>query len=80
VNRELLFSMAFGLQEPWQIKAVEFELTKKSGFKELHLHIGVKPAYQSPDKDGIPCPVHDTVVSGGLKVRGLRRFENVVFS
>jgi len=40
MNSEILFSMALGLQEPWKIKEIEFTSSKKSGLKELHLHIG----------------------------------------
>lgn len=61
MNSEVLFSMALGLQEPWKIKKIEFDLSQESGLKELHLHIGFTPGSRFPDKGGNSCKVHDTV-------------------
>jgi hypothetical protein len=40
MNSEILLSMSLSLQKPWKIKEIEFTSSKKSGLKELHLHIG----------------------------------------
>jgi transposase len=61
MNSETLFSMAIGLQEPWEIKEIEFSFSKESALEELHLHIGFKPGSRFPDKAGTLCKVHDTV-------------------
>lgn len=61
MNREILFSMALGLQEPWKIKEIKFALSEESGLKELHLHIGFTAGSRFPDKTGALCNVYDTV-------------------
>jgi len=61
MNSEVLFGMALGLQEPWKITNIEFDLSKESGMKELRLYIGFIPGSRFPDKDGALCKVYDTV-------------------
>lgn len=60
MNNTLLFSMALGLQTPWQVKQISFE-PGESKQKELHLHIGFLSGTRFPDASGVACPVHDTV-------------------
>ena len=60
MNSETLFSMALGLQSPWQVDSIEFKTTNE-GQKELHLQIGFVAGSQFPDKTGALCKVHDTV-------------------
>lgn len=60
MNSETLFSMALGLQTPWQVKDVTFS-TDESGHSELHLRIGFAPGSRFPDETNALCPVHDTV-------------------
>ena len=43
MNSEILFSLALGLQSPWEVKDVTFS-TDESARSELHLHI---PLYQA---------------------------------
>lgn len=60
MNSEALFSMALGLQSPWQVKEVNFSVAESS-HNELHLRIGFSPGTRFPDETGKMCPVHDTV-------------------
>lgn len=60
MNSTTLFSMALGLQTPWQVNDVSFA-AKESGRKELHLHIGFPRGSRFPDETGFACPVHDTI-------------------
>ena len=60
MNSETLFSMALGLQAPWQVKNVTFSTDDKL-HSELHLHIDFAPGSRFPDEANEPCPVHDTV-------------------
>ena len=60
MNSETLFSMALGLQSPWQVQEITFA-PNESGREELHLRIGFPPGSRFPDESGTPCPVHDTV-------------------
>ena len=57
---ESLFSMALGLQSPWQVKDVTFS-TDESARSELHLHIDFISGSRFPDEANVACPVHDTV-------------------
>jgi transposase len=59
MNSTEIFSLALGLESPWEIKSVEMKVTKNS-IKELHLHIGYRRGFQFKDKEGNHCPVHDT--------------------
>lgn len=58
MNSTTLFSMALGLQTPWQVTDVSFS---EGPAKELHLHIDFVTGSRFPDATGITCPVHDTV-------------------
>lgn len=60
MNSTTLFSMALGLQAPWQVNDISFAADASSR-KELHLHIGFARGSRFPDKTGAACPVHDTV-------------------
>ena len=60
MNSETLFSMALGLQTPWQVKDVTFS-TDELARSELHLRIGFAPGSRFPDEANELCPVHDTV-------------------
>ena len=60
MNSEALFSVALGLQLPWQVREIAFS-PDASGRSELHLHIGFSPGSRFPDESGTPCAVHDTV-------------------
>ena len=60
MNSESLFSMALGLQSPWQVKDVTFS-TDESAHSELHLHIDFISGSRFPDEANVACPVHDTV-------------------
>jgi transposase len=60
MNSEALFSMALGLQSPWQVLKVGF-LPGESGHEELHITLGFPSGTRFPDVSGTPGPVHDTV-------------------
>ncbi len=60
MNSEHLFSMALGLQAPWEVKDISFT-DNENGSRELHLHIGFISGTRFPDKTGELCSVHDTV-------------------
>jgi transposase len=60
MNSEALFSLALGLQSPWQVKEVNFSVAETS-HNELHLRIGFPAGSRFPDETGQLCPVHDTV-------------------
>jgi transposase len=60
MNSETLFSMAVGLQTPWQVKDVTFS-TDELSRSELHLHIAFVPGARFLDDANNLCPVHDTV-------------------
>ena len=60
MNSETLFSMALGLQPPWQVKNVTFS-TDELARSELHLHIDFVSGSRFLDDANNLCPVHDTV-------------------
>lgn len=60
MNSTTLFSMALGLQSPWQVNDISFAV-EESKQRELHLHIGFPRGSRFPDEAGAACPVHDTV-------------------
>jgi transposase len=60
MNSETIFSMALGLQAPWQVKEVTFSTDDKL-HSELHLHIDFASGSRFPDEANELCPVHDTV-------------------
>ena len=49
MNSETLFSMALGLQPPWQVKEVTFS-TDELARSELHLHIDFASGSRFPDE------------------------------
>lgn len=60
MNSEALFSMALGLQSPWEVRGVDF----KAGLddrNELHIKIGFSRGTKFSDSVGALCGVHDTV-------------------
>jgi transposase len=61
MNSTHLFSLALGLQAPWQVTDINFSEDKLSQKKELHLHIGFSVGSRFPNGAGVACPVHDTV-------------------
>jgi transposase len=60
MNSEALFSLALGLQLPWQVREITFA-PGESGRNELHLRIGFAPGSRFADPAGTLCGVHDTV-------------------
>jgi transposase len=60
MNSEALFSIALGLQTPWQVKEVNFSVAESS-HSELNLCIGFSPGTRFSDDTGQMCLVHDTV-------------------
>jgi transposase len=60
MNSETLFSMALGLQTPWQVKDVTFS-TDELSRSELHLPIAFVPGARFLDDANNLCPVPDTV-------------------
>jgi transposase len=61
MNSTTLFSMALGLQTPWEVQDIAFD-DKDARKKELRLKIGFARGSRFPDELGVECPVHDTVV------------------
>ena len=57
MNSSEIFSIALGLDSPWEIKNVELKISESS-VKELHLHIGYTEGYQFKDSEGNECPIH----------------------
>ena len=60
MNSETLFSMALGLQTPWQVKEVTFS-TDELSHSELHLHIDFVSGSRFLDDANNLGPVHDSV-------------------
>jgi transposase len=60
MNSATLFSMALGLQTPWQVEDISF-VSDESKPKELHIRIGFPAGTRFPDEAGETCPVHDKV-------------------
>ena len=63
MNSETLFSMALGLQPPWQVKNVTFS-TDELARSELHLYIDFVTGSRFLDDANNPCPVHMIPLSG----------------
>lgn len=55
--------MALGLQNPWYVESVSFEMDEKSKQPELHLYLNFERGakFPFPNGDFTNCPVHDTV-------------------
>jgi len=52
MNSEQIFKMALGLEAPWEVKSLSFEINK-TGSKDLHIYIGyVKDFAQFRDENG----------------------------
>ncbi len=60
MNSATLFSIALGLQAPWQVEDISFVLDEPKS-KELHIHIGFPAGTRFLDETGVLCPVHDKV-------------------
>mgnify|MGYP006284572815 CR=1 FL=1 len=60
MNSEALFSLALGLQTPWEVRGVDFS-SGDNGRHELHIKIGFVRGAKFPDSTGSLCSVHDTV-------------------
>ena len=60
MNSETLFSMALGLQPPWQVKDVTFS-TDEWARSELNLHIDFVSGSRFLDEANEPCLGHNTV-------------------
>jgi transposase len=60
MNSETLFSLALGLQSPWEVKEIKF-VHAESKRKELHLQIGFAVGARFADEAGNLCCVYDTV-------------------
>lgn len=75
MSSEALFSMALGLQSPWEVNGVEF-IAGESGRNELHIKVGFIRGAKFPDSTGALCGVHDTV---SRKWRHLRFFEHLCY-
>lgn len=58
MNSEYLFTLALGINLPWQIKSINFESTGSS--EELHINIDFEKGSKFPDDTGELCSVHDT--------------------
>lgn len=72
MNSTTLFTMALGLQSPWQIESINFE-TPSKGKKQLHIHIGFERGHKFLYSDGNHYGVHDCVER---KWRHLNFFEH----
>ncbi len=60
MNNGTLFSLALGLQSPWEVKEIKF-VHAESKRKELHLQIGFAVGARFADEAGNLCGVYDTV-------------------
>ena len=52
MNSEILFSLALGLQSPWQVKNMTFS-SDESARSGLHLHIDFIPGSRFPDEANV---------------------------
>ncbi len=59
MNSREIFSLALGLDSPWEITDVDLT-TDNNSVKERHLHIGFKPGAKFTDSDGNIGSVYDT--------------------
>jgi len=60
MNSATLFSMALGLQAPWQVEDIAF-VSGESKSKQLHIYLGFQAGARFPDETGVTCSVHDKV-------------------
>lgn len=59
MNTPEIFTLALGLQKPWEVTNVYFEEAGRR--RTLHIDIGFVRGSQFPDATGTLCPVHDTL-------------------
>ena len=59
MNSDQIFTIALGVNTPWEITKTEFKEVDKT--KELHIYIDFKRGSQFNDETKTPCGVHDTV-------------------
>lgn len=59
ISQEKLFSIALGLEKPWYIKAIEFNVEEKQ--LDLHIDFESGSKFLCPICGKSGCPVHDTI-------------------
>jgi transposase len=60
MNSEALFTLALGLNTPWEVHKVEL-VALPGERKELHIEIGFQKGAKFADESGIACGVYDTL-------------------
>ena len=60
MNSESLFTLALGLNPPWEVQKIEF-VSVPGENKELHIEIGFRRGAKFADSTGTPCGVYDTL-------------------
>lgn len=55
-----LFTMALGLEKPWNVTKAEF-IDKENSTKELHLWLDFTPGYKFSIDGSRPAVAHDTL-------------------
>lgn len=58
MNSTEIFALALGIQLPWKITEVKFDISGQK--KILNINIGFERGTKFPDKEGVLCSVHDT--------------------
>jgi hypothetical protein len=64
MNSEQLFTLALGLNPPWEVHKVELVALPRE-HKELHIEIGFQKGAEFADENGTPCGVYDTLARDG---------------
>lgn len=59
MNSTEIFTLALGLQGPWEITKVDIT-SDQDKLQALNIHIGFKKGSKFKDALGVNCPVHDT--------------------
>ena len=75
MNSEQLFTLALGLNSPWEVQKVEF-VEEPDQSKELHIEVGFKKGAKFADETGALCGVHDTI---SKQWRHLNFFEHLCY-
>jgi transposase len=75
MNSEQLFTLALGLNAPWEVRKIGFETTADQS-KELHIEIGFQKGAKFSDETGNLCGVHDTIAK---RWRHLNFFEHTCY-
>jgi len=75
MNSEALFTLALGLNTPWEVHKVEL-VALPGEHKELHIEIGFQKGAKFPDESGTPCGVYDTLTR---QWRHLNFFEHTCY-